>query len=78
MSAADSLTALANTVQIERMAASVPTSATLIANGARTMEDMISELIKPMLRDWLDQNLTSIVEKLVQKEIERIAHRVQD
>jgi len=76
VSATSSLASLASTVQIERMAAHVPQ--TPLGSGVRTLEDMVADLIKPMLKEWLDQNLPGIVEKLVQKEIERIAKHVQD
>ena len=33
------------------------------------------EMLKPMLRDWLEQNLSSIVESRVQAEVERISRR---
>ncbi len=75
-SAMASLATLASTVNIERMAAAVPT--TPLGNGGRTLEDMVMELMKPLLREWLDAHLPGIVEKIVQKEIERIAHHVQD
>jgi uncharacterized protein len=41
----------------------------------RTLEDVVREMLKPMLRDWLDQNLPSIVEARVQAEVERISRR---
>ncbi len=41
----------------------------------RTLEDFVREMLKPMLRDWLDQNLSSIVEARVQAEVERISRR---
>jgi uncharacterized protein len=44
----------------------------LEANG-RTVEDLIRELLRPMLKGWLDENLPSIVERLVQKEIDRVS-----
>jgi len=75
--ASASLSSLVSTVQIERMAASVPITATPLGHASRTLEDMIEELIRPMLKEWLDQNLTAIVERLVQKEIERIAKKVE-
>jgi cell pole-organizing protein PopZ len=73
-SAASALSALANTVEIERLASS-PLSATMLGNGGRTLEDMVIELMRPLLKDWLDQNLPAVVDRLVQKEIERIARR---
>ena len=41
----------------------------------RTLEDLVRDLLKPMLRDWLDQNLPAIVEARVQAEVERISRR---
>lgn len=41
----------------------------------RTLEDVVRELLRPMLSDWLDRNLPSIVETAVQAEVERIARR---
>lgn len=74
--ASSSLSSLVSTVQIERMAAAVPMTATPLGQASKTLEDMIEELIRPMLKEWLDQNLASLVERLVQKEIERISKRV--
>lgn len=39
----------------------------------RSLEDVVVELIRPMLRGWIDDNLPAIVEKLVKTEIERVA-----
>ena len=41
----------------------------------RSLEDVVREMLKPMLRDWLDQNLPGIVEARVQAEVERISRR---
>jgi cell pole-organizing protein PopZ len=73
-SAASALSSLANTVEIERLS-SAPNTATFIGNGSRTLEDMVVELMRPLLKDWLDKNLPAVVERLVQKEIEHIARR---
>lgn len=71
---ASSLSSLANTVEIERLS-SEPHSATMLGNGSRTLEDMVIELMRPLLKDWLDQNLPATVERLVQKEIDRISRK---
>jgi cell pole-organizing protein PopZ len=42
------------------------------ANG-RTLEDLVVEMLRPMLTDWMDQHLPSIVERLVKAEIERVS-----
>ena len=73
-SSTNSLSALANVLQVERLAASAP-SWTPMGNGARTLEDMVMELMKPMLQSWLDENLPAVVDRLVQKEIDRISRR---
>lgn len=39
----------------------------------RTLEDVVRELLRPLLKDWLDQNLPGIVEAAVQSEVDRIA-----
>lgn len=39
----------------------------------QTVEGVVRELLKPMLKDWLDRNLPSIVEARVEAELERIA-----
>ena len=41
----------------------------------QTLEAMVREMMRPMLKQWLDENLPSIVEEKVQAEIERIARR---
>lgn len=38
----------------------------------RTVEDLVKEILRPMLKEWLDQNLPGIVERLVRAEIERV------
>jgi uncharacterized protein len=52
-------------------------SDTLMARalGERTIEDMTQDLLKGMLRNWLDAHLPGLVEKLVREEIERVARR---
>jgi cell pole-organizing protein PopZ len=42
-----------------------------VRNG-RTLEEVVTELLRPMLKSWLDDNLPSIVERLVRAEIERV------
>jgi len=43
----------------------------LVTSGA-TLDDVVRELLKPMLKEWLDANLSAIVEAEVAKEIDRI------
>ena len=41
--------------------------------GGQTIEGVVKELLRPMLKAWLDENLPSIVERLVEREIERVS-----
>ena len=75
-SSASALSALANTIEIERLS-TAPQIGTGLGNGSRTLEDMVIELMRPLLKDWLDKNLPATVDRLVQKEIERISRKVQ-
>ncbi len=43
--------------------------------GSDTLEGMVREMLRPMLSDWLDENLPRIVEQMVAKEISRITGR---
>lgn len=46
-----------------------------VGNGQQTLENLVVEIMKPLLKEWLDQNLAATVERLVQVEIERINRR---
>jgi cell pole-organizing protein PopZ len=48
-------------------------ASTILSKDARTLEDLVREMMKPMLRSWLDDNLPSLVERLVRSEIERVS-----
>jgi uncharacterized protein len=45
------------------------------ATGDRSLEDVTRELLRGMLKTWLDDNLPELVERLVREEIERVARR---
>ena len=46
---------------------------TVLSNNARTLEDLVKEMLRPMLKSWLDDNLPSLVERMVREEIERVS-----
>lgn len=48
-------------------------SALLMPNNGRTLEDVVRELLRPLLKEWLDQNLPRIVENKVEEEVHRIS-----
>ena len=41
--------------------------------GGTTLEDIVAQMMKPMLAAWLDEHLPEIVERVVQQEVERAA-----
>lgn len=43
-----------------------------------TLEDIVRELLNPMLRDWMDDNLPPMVERIVQKELDKLTRRMMD
>lgn len=45
----------------------------LMPQDFRTLEDVVRELLRPLLKQWLDDHLPDIVEAQVQAEIERIS-----
>jgi cell pole-organizing protein PopZ len=45
------------------------------ATGDRSLEDMTRDMLRGMLKQWLDANLPSIVEDMVREEIQRVARR---
>jgi len=46
---------------------------TVLVQNARTLEDLVREMLRPMLKTWLDDNLPALVERLVRAEIERVS-----
>ena len=45
----------------------------MLVQNARTLEDFVREMLRPMLKTWLDDNLPAMVERLVRAEIERVS-----
>jgi uncharacterized protein len=52
-------------------------ASTVLSSNARTLEDLVKEMLRPMLKVWLDDNLPPLVEKLVRAEIERVARGIR-
>ncbi|MGF3024743.1 PopZ family protein [Methylobacterium aquaticum] len=48
-------------------------ASTVLTRNARTLEDLVQDMLRPMLKAWLDDNLPVMVERLVRAEIERVA-----
>lgn len=69
-------TAAAASAAFAHLASSLGSSGAVYAGGP-TIEDVVKELLRPMLRSWLDENLPPTVERLVQREIEKMVRRAQ-
>ena len=47
----------------------------IVRSGETSLEGMTRDLLRPMLKDWLDNNLPPIVEAMVEREITRITKK---
>jgi cell pole-organizing protein PopZ len=47
------------------------------SRSKKSFDEMAEEMLRPMLQDWLDNNLPTLVERLVREEIERVARGAQ-
>jgi hypothetical protein len=73
------LTASAETVALALLASTkTPVHGQPLGGAGRTLEELVKELLDPMLRAWLDKNMPKLVERFVEKEISKLAHRVDD
>ena len=54
-----------------------PEEESVAETSGRTVEQFIEDIARPMLKEWLDENLPPIVERLVQKEIQKISRRAE-
>lgn len=48
-------------------------ASSMLARSGRTLDELAEDLLRPMLRNWLDDNLPPLVERLVREEIERVS-----
>jgi uncharacterized protein len=46
---------------------------TVLIDNVRTLQDLVQEMLRPMLKSWLDDNLPTLVERLVCAEIDKLA-----
>jgi cell pole-organizing protein PopZ len=46
---------------------------TVLVQNARTLDDLVREMLRPMLKAWLDDNLPNMVERMIRAEIERVS-----
>lgn len=48
-----------------------------LPGGGRTVEELVIELLRPQLKEWLDRNLPAIVERVVEQEVKKLARRAE-
>lgn len=48
-----------------------------VGRAGVTLEDIVRDSLKPLLREWLDQNLPYLIERLVKAEIEKMVNRAE-
>jgi uncharacterized protein len=46
-----------------------------VGGNGKTVEDLVKEMLRPMLKEWLDRNLPPMVERYVEREIVRLTRR---
>jgi uncharacterized protein len=49
-----------------------PMSDIPLGEGQRSIEDLVREMLRPLLKEWLDSNLPSLVERVVRDEVDRL------
>ena len=75
---------LLETANAEALSASLSALATLaepsakpkiVRSGETSVEQLLREMLRPLLKEWLNQNLPPLVESMVRKEIQRITRK---
>ncbi len=69
----DAMAKLADAAEPEILAS----SGLSFKGSGHTVEDLVVEMIRPMLREWLDENLPATVGRIVQKEIRKLARQAE-
>ena len=67
--AASSMTQLMRSIAQDRMAA--------VSRGGPTLDELVREELRPLLKNWLDAHLPPLVERLVRAELERVTAHVR-
>ncbi|MBK18883.1 MAG: hypothetical protein CMM52_08610 [Rhodospirillaceae bacterium] len=71
--------ATATTSSLSNLVAAVDAdnSGTPLGDGNRTIEDLVKEVMRPMIKEWLDDNLPALVDRVVRREIERLSRTAE-
>lgn len=49
----------------------------MIPDSGKSIEVFLAELLRPLLKEWLDHNLPMIVERVVEQEVKKLAKRAE-
>lgn len=69
--------AQASTSALARLTRAVASDERPAPGGGRSVEDLVVELLRPQLKEWLDQNLAPLVERVVEQEVKKLARRAE-
>lgn len=76
------MAAEATTAAFSKLIGNIPVereeNKSIYADGRITLEDIVKDMLKPMLRDWIDTNVPALVQRLVEKELEKLARQARD
>ena len=71
-------TASATTTAFTDMTSVMAATRGLALGQNQTLEGIVKELLRPMLKEWLDANLTLLVQRIVEREVVKLAGRAED
>jgi hypothetical protein len=69
--------AQASTSALARLTRAVAGDERPASGGGRSVEELVVELLRPQLKEWLDQNLAPLVERVVEQEVKKLARRAE-
>lgn len=70
-------TAQASAAALARLTRAVAPEERPLPTSGRSVEELVIELLRPQLKEWLDQNLAPLVERVVEQEIKKLARRAE-
>ena len=76
--AAAAVASLAELAKEAKEAPRIKVEPVVKAPESKAIEDMTRELLKPLLKSWLDSNLPQIIERVVREEIARLGREAQE
>lgn len=74
--ASETLSKLSETLKEAKPSSQAVSSQVLV--GSISLEDIVRQEVKPIIKQWLDDNLAEVVERIVEKEVARLKNRLQD